>query len=399
MDVEMCDALVVGGGPAGLRAAELISAAGYRVVLADRMPSVGRKFLVAGRGGLNLTHAEAREDFLKRYGEPAERWRALLEEFSPEDLREWAKELGIETFVGTSRRVFPVSKQAAPLLRRWIERLRRQKVELKMRHRLMALRMTEKGGWEAEFESGEERISIGARAIILALGGASWPQTGSDGEWVEILGNMGFAITPLAAANVGYEVDWPADFLAEAEGLPLKNVVVSAGGESFAGELLVTKYGLEGGALYQLGRALRGMANPEMMIDLKPAFTVEQLVAKLGGEAKDLVEKAAKAWRLSVTAKALLRMRGPYGSSRELGETAKNFRLALRGPRPVAEAISTAGGVAWAGLDENLMIAARPGLFCAGEMIDWEAPTGGYLLQGCFATGTRAARGALSFLE
>ncbi len=399
MGLEICDALVVGGGPVGLRAAELISAQGYSVVLADRMPSVGRKFLVAGRGGLNLTHAEARENFLKRYGEPKERWRALLAEFSPEDLRAWAKGLGIETFVGTSRRVFPVSKQAAPLLRRWIARLRKQGVEFKMRHRLMGLQAAEQDGWNVAFESDGESILLKTRAVVLALGGASWPQTGSDGAWETMLADAGISVTPLAAANVGYEVEWPADFLEEAEGLPLKNVVVSAGGESVAGELLVTKYGLEGGALYQLGRALRGMVTPELIIDLKPAFTCEQLAAKVGAKSGDFLEQATKAWRLGRVAEGLLRMRAPYNSREELCGMTKTFRLALRRPRPIAEAISTSGGVAWEELDDNLMLRSRPGIFCAGEMIDWEAPTGGYLLQGCFATGTRAARGVVSFLE
>jgi uncharacterized flavoprotein (TIGR03862 family) len=393
-----CDALVVGGGPAGLRAAEVISAAGFSVLLADRMPSVGRKFLVAGRGGLNLTHSEPREDFLKRYGGSAERWRALLAEFSPEDLRKWATGLGIETFVGTSRRVFPVGKHAAPLLRRWVERLRKQKVGFRLRHRLAALRFNG-DEYEVEFESGGERVLLRARAVVLALGGASWPQTGSDGEWVGMLGDLGISISPLAAANVGYEVEWPVEFLTHAEGLPLKNVIVSAGGESVAGELLVTKYGLEGGALYQLGRVLRGMTQPEVVIDLKPAFTAERLAATLGSKGGDFLERATQAWRLGRAAEGLLRMRGPSGSVEELCRTAKEFRLSLRGPRPIAEAISAAGGVAWDALDENLMLKARPGIFCAGEMIDWEAPTGGYLLQGCFATGTRAARGVVSFLE
>jgi uncharacterized flavoprotein (TIGR03862 family) len=391
------DVLIVGGGPAGLRAAELISDAGRQVILADRMRSVGRKFLVAGRGGLNLTHAEAMEEFLPRYGEPAERWRGLLADFSPEDLRAWAKDLGVETFVGTSRRVFPIEKKAAPLLRRWIERLRLQKVIFLMGHRLIGLRAAKTGGWEVEFQRDEGSIWISARAVILALGGGSWPQTGSDGGWTKILSEAGVAVTPLAAANVGYEVDWPADFLAEAEGLPLKNIKASAGGEWIAGELLVTKYGLEGGALYQLGRELREMKKPEMIIDLKPDFTVDQLEAKLGS--KNSVEAAAKAWRLGVVAKGLLRMRAPYRSARDFTEMAKAFRLTLRGPRPIEEAISTAGGVAWDALDDNLMLRAMPGFFCAGEMIDWEAPTGGYLLQGCFCTGTRVARGALRFLE
>lgn len=388
MEPERTDIAVVGGGPAGLRAAEVASSAGLSTVLADRMRSVGRKFLVAGRGGLNLTHTEPPDDFCRRYGEPQERWRRLLAEFSPQDLREWAAGLGIETFVGTSRRVFPVGKQAAPLLRRWIERLRRQGVLFHPRHRLTAFRRIE-NEWELRFE---EDVFLRARAVILALGGASWPQTGSDGAWTELLARSKIEITPFAPANVGYEVDWPSGFLAAAEGLPLKNITVRAGKMSVAGELLITKYGLEGGALYQLGRELRGMAQPEIVIDLKPALTRAQLEAKLGPAPS--LERTAQAWRLSPAARELLRSR----SDTPLAETAKAFRLSLKGPRPIEEAISTAGGVAWANLDENLMLKDQPGLFCAGEMIDWEAPTGGYLLQGCFATGTRAAQGTVKFL-
>jgi uncharacterized flavoprotein (TIGR03862 family) len=389
MTAERVDIVVVGGGPAGLRAAELVSAAGFSTVLADQMRSVGRKFLVAGRGGLNLTHAEAPEDFCRRYGEPQERWKDLLTEFSPQDLRDWAEGLGIETFVGTSRRVFPVGKHAAPLLRRWIERLRRQGVDFRLRHRLAAFRRTE-NEWEIEFEPGG---FLRARALILALGGASWPQTGSDGAWTKLFAGSKTELIPLAPANVGYEVDWPPEFLGAAEGLPLKNVMVSAGGQSVMGELLITKYGLEGGALYQLGPELRGMARPEIVIDLKPTFTAPQLAAKSG--AVPSLKRAAKAWRLSRAAAELLRLRGPDAP---LAETVKAFRLPLRGPRPIAEAISTAGGVSWDSLDGNLMLKDGPGIFCAGEMIDWEAPTGGYLLQGCLATGTRAGRAAARFL-
>jgi uncharacterized flavoprotein (TIGR03862 family) len=394
VEYETCDVLIVGGGPTGLRAAELVSAAGKHTVLADRMRSFGRKFLVAGKGGLNLTHAEAQEAFLGRYGEPRERWKNLLSAFSPDDLRVWAAELGIETFIGTSQRIFPVGKQAAPLLRRWIERLRKQGVSFRKQHRLAALRRESSNIWEVEFEYPEGRHVIRAQAVILAMGGASWPQTGSDGAWTELLGQKDVPIAPLAPANCGYEADWPADFLAEAEGLPLKNVEVSASGQRVAGELLITKYGLEGGAIYQLGRTLRSMRSPEIHIDLKPGFTSEQLLTKLG-HAKPALEHAAQAWRLSPVAKALLRLRAPFASSSEMAAAVKAFSVRLRRPRPIEEAISTAGGVAWESLDADLMLKAMPGVFCAGEMIDWEAPTGGYLLQGCFATGTRAAAGAL----
>jgi uncharacterized flavoprotein (TIGR03862 family) len=384
------DLLVVGGGPAGLRAAEVVAAAGRRVIVADRMPSMGRKFLVAGRGGLNLTHSEPLEKFCARYGGDAARFRRLLADFNPAEVRAWAKELGIETFVGTSGRVFPESKQAAPLLRRWIARLRALGVEFNTRHRLLEISKT-----TARFETPAGVVEIEARAIVLALGGAAWPQTGSDGAWTSLFARAGMAIEPLTASNCGYEVDWPADFLARAEGRPLKNISVRAGRETVAGELLITRYGLEGGALYQLGPALRAMSPPQLVLDLKPTFSTDELAAKLTSVDP---AQAARRWKLSPAAAALLELGPAARSPAELAARAKALPLTLRGPRPLAEAISTAGGVAWSELDDHLMLRSRPGVFCAGEMIAWDAPTGGYLLQGCLATGTAAGRGALAFL-
>ncbi len=388
------DVLVIGGGPAGLRAAEIVSAAGLTTILADRMPSVGRKFLVAGRGGLNLTHSEPLEKFVARYRDPAH-WRSLLDDFPPDALRAWATGLGIETFVGTSGRVFPSTKQAAPLLRRWIARLKTQGVEFRLRHDWCGLGTLE--GPCAAFETPLGPSTISSRAIVLACGGASWPQTGSNGRWISLLSAAGTEIAPLTPANCGYEVDWPSAFLAEAEGQPLKNIRVQANGEWVAGELLITRYGLEGGAIYQLGHALRSSPSPAITIDLKPDFTAEQLATKLPSAAPDLLANAARAWKLSPAATALLRLT-PVPSPNALAVMAKGFHLRLRGPRPIDEAISSAGGVAWSELTEDLMIRRLLGVFCAGEMIEWEAPTGGYLLQGCFATGARAARGVLSFL-
>jgi uncharacterized flavoprotein (TIGR03862 family) len=386
-----CDVLVIGGGPAGLRAAELTSAAALRTVVTDRMPSVGRKLLVAGRGGLNLTHTEPLESFVTRYGDNA-RWASLLADFTPGDLRGWAHDLGVETFAGTSRRVFPTTKQSAPLLRRWVARLKKQGVEFRLRHDLRSL--TKGVNPAASFVTPQGETSLAARAIVLALGGGSWPQTGSNGAWVSILRDAGAAIMPLLPANCGYEVSWPAAFLAEAEGRPLKNVVVRAGDESVAGELLITRYGLEGGALYQLGRALRAMDAPALIIDLKPAFSAQELADKLTTSTGNMLETAVRAWKVSPAAAALLRL-CPMPSANALAALAKSFPLALRGPRPIEEAISTSGGVAWPELTDDLMLRRLPGVFCAGEMIDWDAPTGGYLLQGCFATGTRAARGVI----
>jgi len=400
MGSEKCDVLVVGGGPAGLRAAELASAAGLRTVLADHKASVGRKFLVAGRGGLNLTHSEPVENFAARYSGPARRWQSLLAGFSPDDLRAWAEGLGIGTFVGTSGRVFPLTKQAAPLLRRWIERLRKQSVSFRPRHGLAGFSQAKSGEWEVGFTTPKGAVTLRARAVILGLGGASWPQTGSDGGWVKLFTEAGIRVTPLVPANCGYEVAWPSEFLAQAEGLPLKNVVVRAGGESVAGELLVTKYGLEGGALYQLGHELRTMAQPKIEIDLKPAFTAEQLSAKIRhAKGTHLPDQATRAWRLSRAATALLQLRAPFVSAGELAALTKAYPLSLRGPRPIEEAISTAGGVSWDELDDELMLKRLPGIFCAGEMIDWDVPTGGYLIQGCLSMATRAAKGTLKFLR
>jgi predicted flavoprotein YhiN len=421
-----CDVLIVGGGPAGLRAAELVSATGLRTVLADHKPSVGRKFLVAGRGGLNLTHSEPVELFSARYGDSSKRWNDLLAEFSPGDLRGWAKDLGIETFIGTSGRVFPESKQAAPLLRRWIERLRKQGVSFRPRHQLTAFRNISvvaaavpsggcslskpsaardsggyHGNWAVTFSTPEGDVHFQARAVIFALGGASWPQTGSDGGWVKLFSEAGVNVAPLTSVNCGYEVAWPESFLAQVEGQPLKNIVVRAGEKAVEGELLITKYGIEGGAIYQLGRELRSMSSPYITIDLKPSLVPDQMLSKLAAAVgkQTLVERAARAWRLSSVAKALLESHAPFTSPEEIATVTRAFPLTLRGPRPIEEAISSAGGVRWEELEDNLMLKRLPGLFCAGEMIDWDAPTGGYLLQGCFSTATRAAEGTKSYLE
>jgi hypothetical protein len=292
-------------------------------------------------------------------------------------------------FVGTSGRVFPMTKQAAPLLRRWIARLRQQGVSFRARHELAGFERGANGHWMVTLTTPTGATTIEAQALIFALGGASWPQTGSDGGWVKIFEEAGIRVTPLQPANCGYEVAWPSSFLADAEGLPLKNIVVRAGGESVAGELLITKYGLEGGAIYQLGRTLRAMKRPEIVIDLKPTFSADELVSK----------KSIRAWRLGPAAAALLKLREPHASTEATAALAKAYPLTLKGPRPIEEAISTAGGVSWDELDDRLMVRSCPGLFCAGEMIDWDAPTGGYLLQGCISTGTCAARGALALLQ
>jgi uncharacterized flavoprotein (TIGR03862 family) len=390
---------IIGGGPAGLRAAEVAAAGGASVTLYDAKPSVGRKFLVAGRGGLNLTHAEPCEKFATRYTgaeQPPDFWNSLLAEFDADALRQWAADLGVETFAATSGRVYPREMKAAPLLRRWVHQLREAGVQFALRHRWTGLKPGTP--WQSEFQVEGQPRSVEADAVILALGGGSWPETGSDGGWVSALEKLGVAVAPLTSSNCGWEIFWPANVLAQAEGQPLKNITARAGETTAAGELLVTKYGLEGGAIYQLGPALRAMTEPELVIDFKPAHTVAQLVKKLGNCPRNFLAEARARWKLSDAAFAILSNlsgRAPFATAESLAVTVKNCALRLTGPRPLAEAISSTGGVRWSELNSSLMICRLPGVFVAGEMIDWDAPTGGYLMQGCFATGTRAARGAL----
>ncbi len=393
MSADTCSVIVIGGGPAGLRAAEVANAAGACVVVCDAQRSVGRKFLVAGRGGLNLTHGEPLEEFPARYVDEPDRWRDLLRGFGPDDLRAWAAELGVETYVGTSGRVFPVGQKAAGLLRAWLRRLRASGVEFRTGSRLIGLGR-EPDGWRAEFQTVDRKFSLTAEALVLALGGASWPETGSGGTWPPILAAHGVDVAPWVPANCGWEVDWPPELLARAEGLPLKNLTARAGDESVSGELLITRHGLEGGAIYRLGRTLRSMTEPRLTIDFKPQLTIETLRNRI----IDLRHAGDwfRAWKLSAGAIALLETISPNDRNdrEQIIRHVKNFSLFLGRPRPIAEAISSAGGVRWSELNENLMVRKLPGIFVAGEMIDWEAPTGGYLLQGCFATGTRAGRAA-----
>lgn len=392
-----CEVLIVGGGPSGLRAAEVARAAGAEVILCDAQRSVGHKFLVAGRGGLNLTHSEPVENFPARYGAEANRWGELLSEFGPADLQTWATGLGVETYVGSSGRIFPRGQKAAGLLRAWITRLRDEGVHFELGARLHTLG-PERGGWRAEFVSEENHgFSMRVAAVVLALGGASWPETGSDGTWPALLAEHGIEITPWAPANCGWNVAWTSSLLERAEGLPLKNLTVTAGADSVSGELLITRYGIEGGAIYRLGPILRSMAEPAITLDLKPQLSADALRERLAQNPEPAMWP--KTIKLNPAATALVELF--HGNVPTNPDTfvalVKNFALPLLGPRPIAEAISSAGGVAWRELDDALMLRKLPGLFAAGEMIDWEAPTGGYLLQSCFTTGTRAGRGAAAF--
>ncbi len=386
---------IIGGGPAGLRAAEVAASAGVQVTLFDGKPSVGRKFLVAGKGGLNLTHGEALEKFTTRYSGPDQPpgiWDDLLADFDPAALRQWGADLGVETFQATSGRVYPKVLKAAPMLRRWIERLRGLGVRFEMNHRCVSL---EPGPpYQLGFAN---RTAAMADAVIFALGGGSWAKTGSDGAWQAMFEKLGIAQNPLAPANCGWEHEWPQEILTAAEGKPLKNLHVRAGDQMAIGELMLTRYGLEGGAIYQLGAVLRAMQEPAIAIDFKPTFTHEQLVAKMQSVKRDFLDEARVRWKLSDPAHAILSQK-TFSDVESLAREAKHCVIPLTRPRPIDEAISSAGGICWSETDRTLMLKKLPGIFIAGEMIDWEAPTGGYLMQGCLATATRAAKSAAGWL-
>jgi uncharacterized flavoprotein (TIGR03862 family) len=398
------DAAVIGAGPAGLMAAEALSGRGFSVALFESMPSPGRKFLLAGKGGLNLTHTEPAARFNARYGS-REPWIApLLDSFGPTALRVWAQELGIETFVGSSGRVFPAEMKAAPLLRAWLRRLKAGGVALHVRHRWQ--------GWNENgklaFTTPEGAVAVTARATVMALGGASWPKLGSDGGWVPILADRGMEIAPLRPANCGFDLDWSAGFAERHAGTRLLTVELSFGGVVKRGELTLTATGIEGGLIYAQAAPLRdaierdGTARPTL--DLMPDWSEERLKGALNRPrgSRSVSTFLRKVLPLDAVGLGLLReclpssiLSDPAG----LAAAIKAVPLMLTRPRPLAEAISTAGGLAFEELDERLMLRRRPGLFAAGEMLDWEAPTGGYLLTGCFATGRAAGLAAAAWLE
>ena len=394
---------VIGGGPAGLMAAEIVAGSGRAAVTVfDRMPTFGRKFLMAGRGGLNLTHGEERARFIARYGEAETALAPAIEAFPPEALREWAAGLGEETFVGTSGRVFPKSLKASPLLRSWLRRLAGQGVAFAPRHRW--------SGFDEEgalvFETPRGTVLERADAVILALGGASWPRLGSDGSWVPALAALGAAVRPLEPANCGFGVAWSEGFRVRFAGEPLKRIALTHGDVRVRGEAVVTAAGIEGGAVYALSRplreAIRREGGAQLGLDLRPDLDADALAGRLrrAGPGQSLSNRLRKAG-LAPVAAGLLREAAPGGPPADpdlLARLVKNLRLDLVAPFPIDRAISSAGGLRLGELDGTFMVKARPGLFVAGEMLDWEAPTGGYLLQACFATGAAAGRGALRWL-
>jgi len=395
---------IVGGGPAGLMAAEILSANGIAVSLYDRMPTAGRKFLLAGRGGLNLTHSEPFATFLTRYGTAAEQLRPILEAFPPAELIAWAEGLGQPAFVGSSGRVFPKSMKASPLLRAWLARLRAQGVQFHMRH--------EWRGWDDEghllFRTpGGAEVHARAGATILALGGGSWPKLGSDGGWMEILARKHVAVNPLRPSNCGFTIAWSDMVRRRFAGQPLKHVALAFGGRTIRGECVITEYGIEGGAVYALSAPLRdaiaAKGSAKLTVDLRPDISADELAKKLARprRGQSLANFLRKAINLSSLETNLLREAygaNPDADSDVLAKRIKSVPLIVTAPQGIERAISTAGGVAFSALDENLMLRAMPGVYVAGEMIDWEARTGGYLLQACMATGVTAARGALRAL-
>ena len=390
-------AAVIGGGPAGLMAAEILSAGGLAVTVYDRMPSVGRKFLMAGRGGLNLTHSEDLDVFLTRYG-AATALRPVIEAFPPKALMAWAEGLGQKLFTGSSGRIFPKTMKASPLLRAWLARLSAQNVQFRLRQDCL--------GWnEADalvFRGIDERPK--PDVTILALGGASWPKLGSDGDWVRFLPDD--VVSALRPSNCGFDIAWSDVLKSRFAGTPLKNIALSFAGQSARGDAVITGYGIEGGAVYALSAALRDAITSAgyatLMIDLRPDMSAEQIAKKLDRPRGDqtLTNFLRKALALSPVEISLLReAHGMDLAVDGLAEKIKSVPLRLIAARAVERAISTAGGVRFSALDENLMLKTKPGVFIAGEMLDWEAPTGGYLLQACFATGVAAAESALRYLS
>lgn len=396
---------IIGGGPSGLIAAEKLAEHSYGVTVYERMPTVGRKFLMAGRGGLNLTHSENLESFFKRYAE-AENWLApYIKKFTPEELVKWANSHGEETFVGSSGRVFPKKMKASPLLRAWLKKLNELGVIIKTSHTFVGfdgdkLKLTNQK---------KETFSVKADAVLLALGGGSWPRLGSDGSWVNILSKENIKIKKLEPANCGFIANWSEYFSKKFAGTPLKNIKIHLSGSSAHGELMVTKTGLEGGSIYALSSKLREEINLNksavIKIDLRPNVEISALTKKLElrkkGESFSTYLK--KAGFSDVTINLLYETQEKEvlvkKDASELAKLIKNLPVKLVATSGMARAISSAGGIVKNEVDKNFMLIKKPGVFVAGEMLDWEAPTGGYLLQACFSTGIAAANGIIKYLE
>jgi uncharacterized flavoprotein (TIGR03862 family) len=406
---------IIGGGPAGLMAAEILIQQGLKVELFDTMPSVGRKFLMAGKGGMNITHSEPEETFLSRYGSRRAQITPLFNAFGPEQLRAWIQGLGIETFVGSSGRVFPVEMKAAPLLRAWLHRLRKTGVHFNMRYRWC--------GWAEEnlngnhyglrfsTEAGEQTIY--ADTVILALGGGSWSQLGSDGAWVSLLAQRGIPVAPLLPANCGFDIGWSEHFSSRFAGHPVKSISVSFTDSAGychrkTGDLMITAGGVEGSVIYALSAALReeitAKGSAMISLDLAPQKNLPRLISELDHPrgSRSMSSHLQSRANIKGVKTGLLRELLPaeiFTSPAQLGAAIKSLPLRLIATRPLNESISSAGGVTFEAMDEHLMLRTLPGVFCAGEMLDWEAPTGGYLLTACFASGYCAGQGVLAWLN
>jgi uncharacterized flavoprotein (TIGR03862 family) len=395
---------IVGAGPAGLMSAEVLARNGMSVDVFDAMPSVGRKFLMAGKGGMNITHAEPYADFLLRYGPHQTDIEPLLNAFTPNDLREWIKGLGIETFVGSSGRVFPTEMKSAPLLRAWLHRLRENGVNFHVRHRWR--------GWDEDghmlFESPKGAYKINVTATVLALGGGSWPQLGSDAAWVSILNQHGIDIAPLRPANCGFDISWSAHFRERFVAEPLKSVAITFGDIRKQGECIITQTGIEGGLIYAFSAALRdeiesngyAIFHLDLLPDWSPQRVHDEVIRPRGSRSLSSHLQSRLGLK-GVKANLLREVLGAKNiNDLELvSNTVKSLPIMLISARPLSEAISSAGGVKFEALDEHLMLRKLPGVFCAGEMLDWEAPTGGYLLSACFASGRAAGKGVVKWLS
>jgi uncharacterized flavoprotein (TIGR03862 family) len=426
----VASAVVVGAGPAGLRAAEVLAQNGLTVDVYDAMPSAGRKFLLAGRGGLNLTHSEPFEPFVTRYGERSGHLTSLLHAMDASAVRRWAEDLGVPTFVGSSGRVFPVDMKAAPLLRAWLHRLRSLGVRFHMRHRWLGFddavqsRSTAGSSVHLRFVRADEAVAVQARTCVLALGGASWSRLGSDGAWWPVLEKAGVELAALQPSNCGFDVahthgeglelpGWTAHFSERHAGAALKNValrVVSGKQEVFAqaGEFVTTQTGVEGSLIYAASAHIRAQINQrgraEVLLDLLPMHSHEHVTAEVArprGSRSLSTHLKSRLGLSDVKASLLYEVlnKEQLGSAQLLAAAIKALPIKVLAPRPIDEAISTAGGVRFEAMDERGMLKALPGVFCAGEMLDWEAPTGGYLLTACMATGQHAAKGVMAYLS
>lgn len=399
---------IIGGGPAGLMAAEVIRTQGHHVDVYDAMPSLGRKFLMAGKSGLNLTHAEALDIFLSRYGAQRAELEPIIRAFDPQALRDWAKGLGVETFVGSSGRVFPREMKAAPLLRAWLHRLRVAGVRFHVRHRWIGF--DQHGRLRMQTPEGEKTLS--ADAVVLTLGGGSWARLGSTGAWVSILAQAGIAVSPLKPANCGFDVTWSDYLRSRFAGTPVKTVTLAftdrrGNTQSKQGDFVITEHGIEGGPVYALASALRDAieqtGSATLAVDLLPATSHERIAEKLAQARgkRSLSEHLRRTLGITGIKSALLRevlAHDVFSNTQQLASKIKALPIVCERPRPIDEAISTAGGVPFTALDARLMLKDLPGVFCAGEMLDWDAPTGGYLLTACFASGYRAGQGSLEWL-